>query len=34
MEVEEDQLEDEMESPPEERKIDVVENLEAEDSIF
>ncbi len=32
MEVEEDQLEEEMEIPPDERKIDVVENLEPEDS--
>ncbi len=34
MDVEEDQAEEDMEVPPEERKIDVVDNLDAEDSIF
>ncbi len=34
MDVEEDQAEEDMEIPPEERKIDVVDNLDAEDSIF
>jgi hypothetical protein len=34
MDVEEDQAEEDLKIPPEERKMDVVDNLDAEDSIF